>query len=332
MAQYDKRGREYIMTVQITSEYPLNLKGKDLLTLADLSTEEILALLSKAKNIKEIHLAGESYTPLKGRTLGMIFEKSSTRTRVSFEAGMYQLGGHALFLSSNDLQIGRGEPISDTAQVLSHYLDGIMIRTFEHEKVEELAKYATIPVINGLTDLFHPCQALADLLTIQEYKGKQLKGLKMAYIGDGNNMAHSLMVASSKVGMDFSIACPVGYKPQEKVVNMAKEFAKEFGSKIVITQDTVEAVTDADVIVTDVWTSMGQEKENQARISAFAPVYQVNEELVQHAKKDFIFLHCLPAHRGEEVTAEIIDGEHSVVFEEAGNRLHAQKALLAELL
>lgn len=320
------------MSVQTTAKKELYLKGKDLLTLADLSQFEILALLSKAKEIKELHLAGEMYTPLQGKTLGMIFEKSSTRTRVSFEAGMYQLGGHALFLSSNDLQIGRGEPISDTAQVLSEYLDAIMIRTFEHEKVEELAKYASIPVINGLTDLFHPCQALADLLTIQEHKGDQLKGLKMAYIGDGNNMAHSLMVASAKVGMNFSIACPEGYKPEVKVIKMANEFAKETGSNIVITQDTVEAVSDADVIVTDVWASMGQEKENEARIKAFAPTYQVNGELVKHAKKDFIFLHCLPAHRGEEVTAEIIDGSHSVVIQEAGNRLHAQKALLAALL
>ncbi|WP_428911367.1 ornithine carbamoyltransferase [Niallia sp. Krafla_26] len=320
------------MSAEITAKDELQLKGKDLLTVAELTQEQILGLLSKAKKIKALKLAGETYHPLKGKTLGMIFEKSSTRTRVSFEAGMYQLGGHALFLSSNDLQIGRGEPISDTAQVLSEYLDAIMIRTFEHEKVEELAKYASIPVINALTDLSHPCQALADLLTIQECKGENLKGLKLAYIGDGNNMAHSLMIAAAKVGMDFAIACPEGYKPNEKVTNMALEIAKETGANILITQDPVEAVKEADAIYTDVWTSMGQEKENEDRMKAFAGKYQVNEELVKHAKDDFIFLHCLPAHRGEEVTAEIIDGDHSVVFQEAGNRLHAQKALLVALL
>lgn len=332
MAQYDNRGRECSMKTDLTVlENDLNLKGKDFLALADFSPSEILGLLEKAKKIKELHLAGESYTPLKGKTLGMIFEKSSTRTRVSFEAGMYQLGGNALFLSSNDLQIGRGEPISDTALVLSQYLDGIMIRTFEHEKVEELAKHASIPVINGLTDLFHPCQVLADLLTIMEIKG-ELKGLKMAYIGDGNNMAHSLMIGAAKVGMDLSIACPEGYKPEEKVVNMAIEFAKESGANIVVTEDPIEAVKEADVIYTDVWTSMGQEAENEIRLKAFAPVYQVNENLVKHAKDDYVFLHCLPAHRGEEVTAGIIDGSQSAVFQEAGNRLHAQKALLVELL
>ncbi len=223
-------------------EKDLNLKGKDFLTLADFTPEEILALLDNAKKIKDAYNCRRTLAPLKGKTLGMIFEKSSTRTRVSFEAGMLQLGGHALFFSSNDLQIGRGEPIPDTAQVLSQYLDGIMIRTFEHEKVEELAKYASIPVINGLTDIFHPCQALADLLTIQEHKG-ELKGLKLAYIGDGNNVAHSLMIASAKVGMDISIASPNGYKPNEKVVTNGTEFAKESGAKIVITEDPIEAVT-----------------------------------------------------------------------------------------
>lgn len=309
----------------------LDLKGKDFLTLADFSEAEILGLLENAKKIKDALLKGEAFQPLKGKSLGMIFEKSSTRTRVSFEAGMLQLGGHALFLSSNDLQIGRGEPISDTAQVLSQYLDGIMIRTFEHEKVEELAKYATIPVINGLTDMFHPCQVLADLLTIQECKGK-VKGLKMAYIGDGNNMAHSLMIGAAKVGMDISISSPNGYKPNEEVVKRAEGFAKESGANIVITEDPVEAVKDADIIYTDVWASMGQEEESEARIKAFAAHYQVNEELVKHAKEDYIFLHCLPAHRGEEVAADIIDGSHSVIFQEAGNRMHAQKALLVELL
>jgi ornithine carbamoyltransferase len=321
-----------LTTVNQPVEKDLNLKGKDCLTLADFSTEQILGLLENARNIKKLQLAGTPYTPLKGKTLGMIFEKSSTRTRVSFEVGMYQLGGQALFLSSNDLQLGRGEPISDTAQVLSQYLDGIMIRTFGHEGLEEFAKYASIPIINGLTDTFHPCQVLADLLTIQEQKGENLKGLKVAYIGDGNNMAHSLMIGCAKVGMDFSIACPEGYKPLDKVVEMAKPFASKSGSNIVVTEDPVEAVQNADVIVTDVWTSMGQEAENEIRLKAFSPLYQVNEELVKHAKDDFIFLHCLPAHRGEEVTAGVIDGKHSVVFQEAGNRLHAQKALIAALL
>lgn len=320
-----------IITEEKLNLTKLELKGKDFLTLADFSEEEILGLLDNAKKIKDALQSGLVYQPLKGKNLGMIFEKSSTRTRVSFEAGMLQLGGHALFLSSNDLQIGRGEPISDTAQVLSEYLDGIMIRTFEHEKVEELAKYASIPVINGLTDMFHPCQVLADLLTIQECKGK-VKGLKMAYIGDGNNMAHSLMIGAAKVGMDISISSPNGYKPNEAVVDKAKGFAAESGANIVITEDPVEAVTDADIIYTDVWASMGQEKESEERIQAFAAKYQVNEELVKHAKDDYIFLHCLPAHRGEEVSTEIIDGSHSFIFQEAGNRMHAQKALLVELL
>lgn len=319
------------MISELSLGYELDIKGKDFLTLVDFTPNEILTLLAKAKKMKDAQAAGIPYQPLKGKILGMIFEKSSTRTRVSFEAGMLQLGGNGLFLSSNDLQIGRGEPISDTAQVLSQYLDGIMIRTFEHEKVEELAKYATIPVINGLTDLYHPCQALADLLTIQEQKG-ELKGLKMTYIGDGNNVAHSLLIASAKVGLDISVASPKGYLPNEKVVQLANQFAKESGAKVVITDDPVEAVAGADVIYTDVWTSMGQEKENEIRMNAFASNYQVNSELVKHANEDYIFLHCLPAHRGEEVTAEIIDGSHSVVFQEAGNRMHAQKALLTEVL
>jgi ornithine carbamoyltransferase len=319
------------MISELSLGYELDIKGKDFLTLVDFTPNEIQTLLAKAKKMKDAQATGIPYQPLKGKILGMIFEKSSTRTRVSFEAGMLQLGGNGLFLSSNDLQIGRGEPISDTAQVLSQYLDGIMIRTFEHEKVEELAKYASIPVINGLTDLYHPCQALADLLTIQEQKG-ELKGLKMTYIGDGNNVAHSLLIASAKVGMDISVASPKGYYPNEKVVQLAHQFAKESGAKVVITEDPIEAVTGADVIYTDVWTSMGQEKENEIRMSAFAANYQVNKELVNHAKDDYIFLHCLPAHRGEEVTAEIIDGSHSVVFQEAGNRMHAQKALLSEIL
>ncbi len=307
-----------------------DLKGKDLLTLAEYSPETIVDLINKAKELKEVHLNGEISAPLKGKTLGMIFEKSSTRTRVSFETGMFQLGGQALFLSSRDLQIGRGEPISDTAKVLSQYVDAIMIRTFAHETVEELAEHATIPVINGLTDLHHPCQALADLLTILEVKGT-LQGLKLAYIGDGNNVAHSLLIACAKVGMDIAVATPENYEPNEEIVILAKGFAEKSGSTISIVQDPIEAVKDADVIYADVWTSMGQEEENEQRLKDFNG-FQVNQKLVAHAKDDYMFLHCLPAHREEEVTAEIIDGPNSYVFQEAGNRMHAQKALLVELL
>ncbi|AYV65478.1 MULTISPECIES: ornithine carbamoyltransferase [Niallia] len=314
--------------MMITSN--LDLKGKDLLTLADYSKETILELLDKAKAIKESHLKGEIIAPLKGKTLGMIFEKSSTRTRVSFEAGMTQLGGHALYLNSRDLQIGRGETISDTAKVLSQYVDAIMIRTFSHDIVEELAEHATIPIINGLTDLYHPCQALADLLTLLEVKGS-LEGLKLAYIGDGNNVAHSLLIACSKVGVDISIATPPNYEVDKKVAELAYSFAKISGSKIVLTHNPIEAVREADAIYSDVWTSMGQEAENEQRLKDFQG-FQINAELVSHAKSDYIFLHCLPAHREEEVTSEIIDGSHSYVFQQAGNRLHAQKALLVEIL
>ncbi|WP_413466080.1 ornithine carbamoyltransferase [Niallia circulans] len=308
----------------------LNLKGKDLLTLADYSKETILELINKAKTMKEAHLKGDIITPLKGKTLGMIFEKSSTRTRVSFEAGMLQLGGHALYLNSRDLQIGRGETISDTAKVLSQYVDAIMIRTFSHNIVEELAEHATIPIINGLTDLYHPCQALADLLTLLEVKGT-LQGLKLAYIGDGNNVAHSLLIACSKVGIDISIATPKNYEVDTKVAELASAFAKASGSKIILTNNPVEAVQQADAIYSDVWTSMGQEEENEQRLKDFQG-FQINTELAKHAKVDYIFLHCLPAHREEEVTTEIIDGGHSYVFQQAGNRLHAQKALLVEIL
>jgi ornithine carbamoyltransferase len=308
----------------------INLKGKDLLTLADLTPNEIMVLIEKAMELKNNTMNGKMDQPLKGKILGMIFEKSSTRTRVSFEAGMIQLGGSALYLNGSDLQLGRGETIADTARVLSQYVDGIMIRTFSHKSVEELAENATIPVINGLTDLYHPCQALADLLTIYEKKGK-FDGLKLAYIGDGNNMAHSLMVAGAKIGLDVAIAAPEGYFPDESVIEKCGEFARESGSKLTITDSPIKAVKDADIIYTDVWTSMGQENENEQRLKDFSD-YQVNEKLLKHAKEDYLFMHCLPAHRGEEVTAEIIDGSHSVVFQQAGNRLHAQKALLVELL
>ncbi|PKG25519.1 ornithine carbamoyltransferase [Niallia nealsonii] len=307
-----------------------SLKGKDLLTLADVAPETILNLLNKAQEIKQAKLEGEEYAPLKGKTLGMIFEKSSTRTRVSFEAGMLQLGGHALYLNSRDLQIGRGEPISDTAKVLSEYLDAIMIRTFSHDTVIELAEHASIPVINGLTDLYHPCQALADLLTILEVKGT-LKGLKLAYIGDGNNVAHSLLIACAKVGIDIAIATPENYEANKEVVEKAKSFASVSGSTICLTINPIEAVANADIIYSDVWTSMGQEEENEQRLKDFQG-FQINSELVKHAKDDYMFLHCLPAHREEEVTAEIIDGSNSYIFQQAGNRLHAQKALLVEIL
>ncbi|KAB2337710.1 ornithine carbamoyltransferase [Cytobacillus depressus] len=317
------------MSIQ-TVDSKLNIKGNDFLTLADFSPEVINGLLLKAKKLKNAALLGEHINPLQGKILGMIFEKSSTRTRVSFEAGMIQLGGQALYLNSQDLQLGRGESIADTAKVLSHYVDAIMIRTFSHETIEELAHHATIPVINGLTDLFHPCQALADLLTLQETKG-ELAGLKLTYVGDGNNVAHSLMIGASKLGVDFTIAAPVGYEPNAEVVKMAKEFAAMSGSKVVITNNPFEAVQGADAIYTDVWTSMGQETENEKRLHDFFD-FQVNGKLVENAKNDFTFLHCLPAHRGEEVTGEVIDGPNSAVFQQAGNRLHVQKALLSEIL
>ncbi|MEB4783649.1 ornithine carbamoyltransferase [Paenibacillus jamilae] len=308
----------------------VNLKGRDFLELDDYSPEEIQYLIELAIEIKCKHKNGEVYQPLKGKTLGLIFEKSSTRTRVSFEVGMYQLGGHALFLSKNDIQLGRGEPISDMAQVMSRYLDGIMIRTFGHDNVVELARYASVPVINGLSDLAHPCQVLADYQTLYEQKGK-LKGLKLAYIGDGNNMAHSLLIGGAKLGVHVSIASPAGYEPDPSVVAVSREIAKQTGSEIVITQSPQEAVKDADAIYTDVWASMGFEEEQKERELAFAD-FQVNEELVKLAKPDYLFLHCLPAHRGEEVSAGVIDGPHSVIFDEAENRLHAQKALLVALM
>lgn len=306
------------------------LTGRDLLSLHDFTTEEILAILNLADELKEKNKRGEAHPYLRGKTLGMIFEKASTRTRVSFEVGMYQLGGHALFLSSQDIQLGRGETIADTARVLSRYLDGIMIRTFSQADVEELACHADVPVINGLTDLLHPCQVLADLQTIREHK-KKLAGLKLAFVGDGNNMAHSLLFGCAKTGIHISVASPKGYGPSEEIVRAAREDAKSTGSKVEVLADPVAAVRGADVVVTDVWASMGQEAEQDRRARAFAP-YQVNEKLVSYAASDFIFLHCLPAHRGEEVTPEVIDGPHSVVFDEAENRLHAQKAVLALLL
>lgn len=305
----------------------MSFKGRDFLSLHDFTTEEIYQILDLAAELKTKQKNGEQHHILKGKTLGMIFEKSSTRTRVSFEVGMYQLGGNALFLSNRDLQIGRGEPIRDTARVLSRYLDGIMIRTFEASKVEELAEFASIPVINALTDEEHPCQVLADLQTIREHKG-ELKGLKMVYIGDGNNMVNSLMHGCAKVGMDISVATPAGYEPMASMVEEAREDAKAFGSKVEITQDILAAAKDADVIYTDVWASMGQEGEAEKRQKAFKD-YQVNAAVMAVAKPDAIVLHCLPAHRGEEITDEVIESKQSVIFDEAENRLHAQKAVMA---
>ncbi|MBS2968365.1 ornithine carbamoyltransferase [Metabacillus sp. KIGAM252] len=303
-----------------------SLKGQDFLTLLELDTDIIHALLDEAAALKKAPIESS----LKGKMLAMIFEKSSTRTRVSFEAGMLQLGGHALFLSSSDLQLGRGETIADTAKVLSAYVDAIMIRTFEHEKAAELAAHASVPVINGLTDLFHPCQALADLLTIQELKGSFI-GKKIVYIGDGNNVAHSLMIACAKMGMDFALAAPKGYEADASVINEAKKISSSTGSKLEFTSPPREAAAGADILYSDVWTSMGQEGESLKRLKDFEG-FQVNAELMKHAKPDAHFLHCLPAHREEEVTSEVIDGPQSAVFQQAENRLHAQKALLKMIL
>ncbi|MDH6674511.1 ornithine carbamoyltransferase [Paenibacillus sp. LBL] len=308
----------------------LSLKGRDMIELDEYSTEEIQFLLDSAIEIKRKQKNGEVYQPLKGKTIGLIFEKSSTRTRISFETGMFQLGGHALFLSKNDIQLGRGEPISDMAQVMSRYLDGLMIRTFGHDNVVNLAKYASIPVINGLSDMAHPCQVLADLQTVLEHKGK-LKGLKMAFIGDGNNMAHSLLIGGAKMGMHVALASPKGYEADAGIVKLSEDIAAQTGGSITITQDPIEAAKDADVIYTDVWASMGFEEEQAQREVAFAD-YQVNEELVKAAKPDYLFLHCLPAHRGEEVSEGVIDGVNSVIFDQAENRLHAQKALMVALM
>lgn len=301
---------------------------EDFLSLKDYRTEEILDLLNLAIELKKPE---NKYLPLlKGKVLGMIFEKSSTRTRVSFEAGMLQLGGHAMFLSSQDTQLGRGETIADTARVLSGYLDGLMIRTFHQSAVEELAEFSSIPVINGLTDDYHPCQVLADLMTLLEHFG-ELKGRKLAYIGDGNNMANSLMIGAAKVGLDIAIAAPRGYEPQADMVALAQAIAQDSGSVVTITNDPIDAVKNSDAIYTDVWASMGQEAEAIQRLNDFAG-FQVNAELVQHAKDDYIFMHCLPAHREEEVTTAILEGPHSVIFQEAENRLHAQKAVLVTLM
>ncbi|WP_127498015.1 ornithine carbamoyltransferase [Paenibacillus glycanilyticus] len=318
------------MVDTVKEDLAASLKGRDFLMLLDYTTEEIRYLIDLAIDLKKKQKAGEVYQPLKGKTLGMIFEKSSTRTRVSFEVGIYQLGGQGLFLSGNDLQIGRGEPILDTAQVLSRYLDGIMIRTFAHRNVVELARGATIPVINGLTDLSHPCQALADYQTILEHKGR-LDGLKLAYIGDGNNVVHSLMMGAAKLGVDISIATPEGYEPDADLLKQSIDNAQETGARIHLCRDPKEAIADADVVYSDVWASMGQESEQKERELAFAN-FQVNEALAKYAKKDYLFMHCLPAHRGEEVSEGVIDGPNSIIFDQAENRLHAQKAIMAAIM
>jgi len=311
-------------------EIAQSLKGRDFLMLVDFTQEELYYLIELAIELKAKQKAGQEHKLLNGKTIGLIFEKSSTRTRVSFEVGIYQLGGQGLFLSGNDLQIGRGETILDTAQTLSRYLDGIMIRTYEHRKVVELARGATIPVINGLTDLSHPCQALADYQTIYEKHGS-FDGVKLAYIGDGNNMVHSLMMGAAKLGIDMSIATPEGYEPDADIIQQTLAIAEETGSKIVVCRDPKEAIQGANFIYTDVWASMGQEAEQKEREIAFAN-YQVDEELVKLADPNYMFMHCLPAHRGEEVTEGVIDGEHSIIFDQAENRLHAQKAVMAAIM
>ena len=299
---------------------------KHLLKLLDLTTEEIEEILNLADQLKYELKHGIEHHHLKGKTLGMIFAKASTRTRVSFETGMYQLGGQALFLSNRDLQIGRGEPVQDTARVLSRYLDGIMIRTFEQKEVEDLAKYGSIPIINGLTDFCHPCQVLADLMTIREFKGR-FEGLKMCYIGDGNNMANSLIVGGLKVGMEVSIACPKDYQPAAEVL----EFAKGYGDKFSMTDVPLEAAKDADVLFTDVWTSMGEEAETEKRKIAFKG-YQINDDIMAVAKADAMVQHCLPAHREEEITEKVFEAHANEIFEEAENRLHAQKAVMVKVM
>ena len=307
-----------------------SLKGRSFISIRDFSCAEIEYILRVGAELKKKQKKGIPHPYLAGKTLGMIFQKSSTRTRVAFEVGMYQLGGHALFLSPRDIQVGRGETIKDTAQVLGRMVDGIMIRTFDHQEVIELARWSGIPVINGLTDLLHPTQVIGDLMTIKEHKG-ELKGLKLAYEGDGNNVAHSLLFGGAKVGMDVVIASPKGFGPDEEILKMAVKGAEETGAKLWTLEDPEEAVQDADIIYTDVWASMGQEEEAEEKEKKFSR-YQINQELLKKAKADAIVLHCLPAKRGKEITDEVMDGPQSRVFDEAENRLHAHKAIMAVLM
>jgi ornithine carbamoyltransferase len=302
---------------------------RDLISIMDVKND-IDEILRIALDLKLRMEKGEEHTPLKNKTLGMIFEKPSTRTRVSFEVGMVQLGGHALYLSPKDLQIGRGETIADTAKVLSRYVDAIMYRAYSHDVMVELAKNATIPVINGLDNLEHPCQILADLMTIKEHKG-DFSGLNFAYVGDGNNVCNSLLLGSALVGMNMNVGCPSGFMPNQKIFDSASQIALEKGTHLHLVSNPKEAVKNADVIYTDVWVSMGEEEEKEKRLNLFAP-YQINSLLISLAKPDCVVMHCLPAHRGQEITDEVIDGEHSIVFDQAENRLHAQKALLLKLL
>ena len=305
----------------------VNMRGKSLASLYDLTREEIDQIFKTSELLKLQSLRGQDHPLLKGKTLAMIFEKPSTRTRVSFEVGMWQLGGYALYLSSSDLQLGRGETIGDTAKVLSRYVQGIMARVFAHQTILDLVKYSRVPVINGLSDFSHPCQGLADLFTVYEKKGR-LEGLKFAYVGDGNNVSHSLLYGCSKMGVNITVGCPKGYEPDPKVVDHSKEEAKRTGCEVKVIHDPKEAVKGADVIYTDVWASMGKEKEREERIKVLKP-YQVNPQLVRGAKEDYIFMHCLPAHRGEEVVDEVADSKNSVIFDQAENRMHTQKAVMA---
>jgi len=304
-----------------------SLSKKDVLSITELSPREINSILTLAGKLKREEKCGRVRQLLRGKTLGMIFQKPSTRTRVSFEVGMYQLGGHAVYMSASDIQLSRGETIEDTAKTLSLYLDCIMARVYDHKDIQTLANYASIPVINGLSDTFHPCQILADLLTIREQK-KKLKGLNLAWLGDGDNVCNDLMLGCAKTGISMSVACPKGYEPLAEVIKLAKMEGKKTGADIAIIEDPTAAVKDADVVVTDTFVSIGKEGERDAREAAFLPKYQVNSEIMKLAKKDAIFLHCLPAKRGVEVTADVIDGRSSVVWQEAENRLHVQKALL----
>lgn len=303
---------------------------KDFLTLLDYSATEVEDLVIMAHKLKSYQQNQITYAPLGGKTLGMIFEKASTRTRVSFEVGMYQLGGHALFLNKDDLQLNRGESVSDTAKALSRYVDAILLRTTSHDSLQELAANATVPVINALSNLYHPTQAIADMLTVYEQKGRW-RGVKLTYVGDGNNVAHSLMIAGAMLGMEVTVASPAKYAPDRMITVKALAAAQENGGKIIITEDVDQAVAGADFIYTDVWCSMGFEAENEQRLKDFAD-YQVNDRLVSLAKPDYTFMHCLPANRGQEVSASVIDGPNSVVFDEAENRLHAHKAILLKLL
>lgn len=308
----------------------MGLLHKDLISIHDLTVGEVATILDVAKKLKRKQKNGEPHQYLKGKTLGMIFSKASTRTRVSFEVGFYQLGGHPIYLADSATQLGRGEPVRDTARVLSRFVDGIMIRTFSHESVKELAQYASVPVINGLTDLLHPCQALTDMLTIQE-KLEILKGRKLVYVGDGNNMAHSLMYACAKVGMNMVCASPKGYQPDPQILAEAQADAAQTGCTITVDEDMFRAAKGADVLYTDVWTSMGEEAERDVRFAALH-TYQINDELLAVARPNCIVLHCLPAHRGEEITESVLEGPQSVVFDQAENRLHVQKAIMALLM